>query len=163
MITGSIIALSGAGLYLLVSYHKFKLTESISATFYEWGKPPMKYSAAFMLFCLIVAIGSWVNAYYENYEVWTRICLGVAGIALSWVGIASTYKDKKVSTLHYALAVLAIALGFAALSVEYWRTWRAWAPLASFIAVSVAIRFLWPKWATYLIEVVALVIIFSCL
>lgn len=161
MTAGSIIALSGASLYLLISYSKFGLTGSISETFYTWQT--VKYSAAFMLFCLIVAVGAWVNAYYEHYEVWTRICLGVAGIALSWVGIASTYKDKKVSTLHYALAVLAIALGFAALSVEYWRTWRAWAPLASFIAVSVAIRFLWPKWATYLIEVVALVIIFTML
>lgn len=162
MTAGSIIALSGASLYLLMSYSNFGLTGSISQTFYEWGKPPIKYSAAFMWFCLIVAVGAVWNAYLVK-EVPTKFCLGGAAVAISWVGIASTYKDKKVSTLHYALAVLAIALGFAALSVEYWRTWRAWAPLASFIAVSVAIRFLWPKWATYLIEVMALVIIFTML
>lgn len=156
----SIATIALAALYLLISLQKFGMTDSISATFYKWKK--VQYSAAFVWFCLIVTLGAWLQTIYPLKHD-TKLILSLAGTFMFGIGVASTFRDAKVSTMHYVLAVLAILCGFAALSVEHWRTWKCWTPFAAFVVLSVAIRFLWPKWTTYLIEVVALVIIFTML
>ncbi len=160
MNTVSIVTLALSALYLLISYFRFGMTTSISATFYEWMK--RDYSAAFMWFCLIVCLGAWLQSIYD-YKHDTKALLMLAGFLIGCVGIAATYKDKKVSTWHYVFAALSIALGFAALSVEYWGTWRAWVPISIFIAATVLTKWLWPKYLTTMVEVYALTLIFSFL
>ncbi len=156
----SIGTLALSALYLLVTYHYFGMTASISETFYKWKT--RYYSAAFVWFCLVVTLGAWLQSLYPLKHETKFILIG-AGFFMFCIGVASTYKDAKVTAMHYSFAVVAIVLGFLALSVEFWGTWKAWVPLAVFVVMSYVTVWKWRPVATYLVEVYALVIIFSCL
>lgn len=156
----SIATLALSALYLIITYGKFGLTASVSETFYRWQTK--NYSAAFVWFCLVVAAGALLQMIYPYKDI-TKLLLMLAGFAMFCIGIASTFRDKKVSTLHYVLAVLAICLGFSAVAFEHWQTWRSWVPVASLVVLSAVARRFWKPYLTYLVEVFALVLIFSFL
>lgn len=156
----SIGTLALVALYLIISFSRFGVTESISATWYKWYD--RDYSAAFVWFCLAITAGAWFQSIYP-YKHATKAILMLAGFFIGCVGIAATYKDGKVEKWHYAFSAITIALGFASLTIEYWGTWRCWAPVASFVILSAAARRLWPLIVTTIVEVLAIVLIFSFL
>lgn len=156
----SIGTLALSALYLIVTYHYFGMTASISETFYKWKT--RDYSAAFVWFCLTITLGAWLQALYPlKHE--TKAILMLAGLFIFCVGVAATYKDGKTATWHYVFAMLAILLGFLALIVEFWGEWRCWVPFSAFVVLSAATRKFWPRYTTYLVEVYAIILIFTFL
>lgn len=157
MNTVSIVTLALTALYLLISYSKFGMTKSISETFYKWMA--LDYSVLFVIWCFVVTLGAWLQSLYHlKHE--TKFILLIAGFFMFCIGIAPTYKDKKVSTLHYVFAALAIILGFLALYVEHKGDWRSWVPVTVFVLSIPVIRKFWPQWTTYIVEVIAFALIF---
>lgn len=156
----SIATLSLSVLYLVFCYAQFGLTKSISETYYALSG--YKRSHLFAVFCSVVAGGAIFQSLYD-YKDATEGVLMLAGVFMFAVGIAATYRDKGVTTFHYVFAALAIILGFLALFLEYRGEWRSWMPVSVFVVSIPVVRWVWPDYVTYIIEVIALGLIFGCL
>lgn len=156
----SIVTISLAAIYLLITHGTFGPLPSISESRYKWLT--RNYSEAFTIFCAVVAGGAFGQTFLD-FKHTTKLLLALAGFSMFCVAIASLFKKKKVGTIHYAASVVAILLGFAALSVEYWGTWKSWVPVSAFFILSAITRKLWPQWTTYLVEVYAIILIFTFL
>lgn len=154
----SIITLCASAIYLFITFATFGVLSSISESRYRWLN--RGYSEAFTIFCTLVAAGAIGLTFYELKDI-TRLLFALAGFFMFCVSIASLFKEKKVSTMHYLFSIGAIALGFAALSVQYWGNWKSWVPLVVFIVLSLITRKAWPDIATTIIECLALLIIFT--
>lgn len=126
--------IAAATILTFIIYWAFRFKEgippSLSDDFYRLkAKGKSNYFDAFFF---AVGLSMLFYGVYDYKDI-TLLLLAVAGFFLLTVPIASYFKESDVKYWHYQGAFVAITLGFAAVTYQYWGELIAFLPLSVFI------------------------------
>jgi hypothetical protein len=142
-------------LFIVVGY--FGVLDSISKSYYEFGK--RGYSTAFVIFLWSICLGLILQQWVYTYKEITSMLFVITAFFLAVVPITGNYMDKRAGPIHYISSVMSIALGFLIIIVEDWPSWKGFIPLVAYGSTVMLTR----KWNnfTWWTEVFAFACIFS--
>jgi hypothetical protein len=148
------VAVFVAYLFITISY--FGVLNSISQSYYEFGKKG--YSTAFVIFLWSISLGLLLQLIYD-YNTKAKILFVFTAFFLAVVPIAANYMDRRTGIIHGVSTITAIALGFGIIIVQDWPNWYAFLPIVCYGASMILTR----RWNnfTWWTEVFAFACIFS--
>lgn len=131
---------------------------SLSDDFYRLkAKGKSHYFDAFFL---IIGLSMWFYGLYDYKDI-TLMLLAAAGFFLMVVAMAPFFKVAKIATWHYAGAIMAIALGFAAVTFEHLGSIDTFLPLSVFVLGVILMKTMRISNETTWVEILAAIATFT--